>query len=334
MLNLENLKGIFVAIPIAARPDGEFIEDDYRADIAKLCASGVHGIYTTGTTGEWYAMDDDEFRWMVDVFLEETGRFETLTQIGCGGLCTEAAVRRVKIAVGGRRRPDGLQILLPPWQPLTDVEVVDFFKAVADAAAGVPLVHYNTIRSKRLLGEKEYECILKTVPTLIGTKHVSSDVDQIVPLLRAGLPMNHFVGPEWNAVATTIWGSKGIYSDNALFWPKACLRLFELCEQKMWDEALALQEKFLRYHLDGILPLLDRGYTDAGWDKGKTEAAGFLRCKRYIRPPHRSMAEEDIQHLRTIGRKYFAEWVGASLTPGERAEPSHPADRADAAADA
>jgi len=309
MLNLDNLKGIFAGIPIACSPDGKFIEEDYRADISKVCASGVQGIYTTGTTGEWYALDNDEFSWMVDVFLEETSKFDILTQIGCGGLSTRAVVKRVKIAISKGQKPDGLQILLPSWQPLTEPEIVDFFKAVADAAEGIPLIHYNTPRAKRFLTEKEYEKILKAVPTLIGSKFISSDINQLIKILRSGLPMNHFIAGEKLLVPASIWGSKGVYSDYAYYWPKACLQLYKLCEEKKWAEAIALQEKFLSFYVEGEIPLQDRGYTDAAWDKGKTEAAGFLRCKRYIRPPYHCMTEEDIQHLRLVGRKYFSDWT-------------------------
>jgi len=309
VLNLDNLKGIFVALPIAMHPDGTFIEEDYRADIRTLCSSGVHGIYTTGTTGEWYALDDDEFRWMVEVFLDETSKFETLTQIGCGGLDTRAAVRRVQIATGCHVKPDGLQIVLPSWQPLSDHEVLNFFKAVADAAGEIPLVHYNTPRAKKFLTEREYEVILDDVPTLIGSKFISSEIETIVRLLKADLPMNHFVAHEWWFVTASIWGSKGVYSDHALCWPRACVRLFELCEAKKWAEAIALQEMFLRFAIEGEGPLHDHRYTDAGWDKGKTEAAGFLRCKRYIRPPYHSMSDEDVRHLRMVGREYFTEWM-------------------------
>lgn len=306
MLNLENLKGIFGGIAIAMRPDGEFIESDYRADIAKVCSAGVHGIYTTGSTGEWYALDDNEFQWMVDVFLDETSKFDTLTQIGCGGLNTKAVIKRIKIALSGEKKPDGLQITIPPWQILTDAEVVDFFKAVADAADGMPLTHYNTMRSKRFLTEKEYELILKSVPSLIGSKFASSDVDQIIGVTRSGLPMNFFAGSEWCAVPMAILGSKGVYSEQAMLWPEGCVELLNLCEQKRWDEALVLQEKFIGFRLEGTVPLMKkRQYCDAAWDKGIAEAAGFIKCKRYIRPPHHCMLEEDIQHARAAVKKYY-----------------------------
>lgn len=309
MLNLQNLRGLFAALPIAARPDGTYIEEDYRADIDTVCGSGVHGIYTTGTTGEWYAMDDEEFRWMVGVFLEQTGKFETLTQIGCGGLSTESAVRRVKIAVSGPRKPDGLQILLPPWQPLTDDEVVDFLKAIADAAEGIPLIHYNTRRSKRFLTPREYERILPAVPTLIGSKTITNDIDQTIAFTRASLPMNHFIGHEWNLVAGTIWGSKGIYSDYVCYWPKASLKLWALCEKKAWAEAFELQDRFINFRREAEVPLEVNEYTDSAWDKGKTEAGGFLRCKRHIRLPYRSMSVKDVEHMRSVGKKHFAEWI-------------------------
>ena len=40
MLSLDNLRGIFAAVPIAMRPDGSVIEEDYRADIRTVCSSG------------------------------------------------------------------------------------------------------------------------------------------------------------------------------------------------------------------------------------------------------------------------------------------------------
>lgn len=305
MLNLENLKGIFVAMPIAMNAEGAFVEDDYRHDIRKMAGTGVHGLYTTGSTGEWYALDNKEFEWMVDLFLEETSKFNILTQIGCGGLDTRQTIRRIKIVTRRECKPDGIQVLLPPWQVLTDDEVMDFFKAVSDACEGLPIIHYNTIRSKRFLTEREYEKILNSVPCLIGSKSILSNIEQMICLLRAELPMNHFVGHEWNAVLASVWGSKGIYSDYALYWPEACVRLFALCEQKRWDEAFALQEKFLNFCLEGEGPLIDRGYSDASWDKGKTEAAGILRCKRFVRRPYHCMKEEDILHFRKVGEKYF-----------------------------
>ena len=70
-----------------------------------------------------------------------------------------------------------------------------------------------------------------------------------------------------------------------------------------WATA-AFTRKTWSISFDGVLD-----NTDAGWDKGKTEAAGFLRCKRYIRPPHHAMREEDIIHLRKIGQKYFQGWT-------------------------
>lgn len=288
--------------------NGEFIENDYRADIRALCESGVHGIYTTGSTGEWYAIDDKEFSWMVDVILEEIAKYPTLLEIGCGGLSTESTIKRVKIAVSANSKPDGLQVLLPPWQRLTDDEIVDFFKAVADAAEGIPLIHYNTSRAKRFLTEREYEKILKTTPTLIGSKFSSSDIGTVISVLRSGLPMNHFVGNESILVSATIWGSKGVHSEFSLCWPKACLKLFELCQKGNWDEAIKEQEKFIRFTLEGTMPLLNRNYSDAAWDKGRAEAVGFLRCKRYIRPPHHWMSENDIEHLRSVSKKYFQEW--------------------------
>lgn len=186
---------------------------------------------------------------------------------------------------------------------------IDFFKAVSDASDGVPLVHYNTVRNGRLLTEGDYERILRTVPTLIGTKTASSNVDGIVRLLQADLPMNHFIRSEKDLVQMAMWGSKGVYSAFALCWPEACVRLFELCRHGQWTSALALQERFNRFYLEGLVPLEARGFSDATWDKGKAEAAGLLRSRRYVRAPHHAMTQADIDHLRKVGGECFSGWT-------------------------
>ena len=62
MLTRETFVGPWAGLPVAWSDQDEFDEQTYRADIARCCEAGVSGIYTNGTTGEFYAMEFDEFK--------------------------------------------------------------------------------------------------------------------------------------------------------------------------------------------------------------------------------------------------------------------------------
>lgn len=57
MLNKENCRGIWCGIDIPWNKDYSFNDKRFAYDCAKMCEAGVPGIYTTGSSGEWHALD-------------------------------------------------------------------------------------------------------------------------------------------------------------------------------------------------------------------------------------------------------------------------------------
>ena len=62
MLNRETFTGPWAGVPVAWTDDDRFDETTYRTDVARCCEAGVPGVYTAGTTGEFYAMEFDEWK--------------------------------------------------------------------------------------------------------------------------------------------------------------------------------------------------------------------------------------------------------------------------------
>src|SRR5262245_26361424 len=295
MLTRENLRGIFAAVPIPWDEHGRFQETVFRRDIATLCASGVHGIYTTGTTGEFYALDFEEFRGLVDAFLAEAKLYKTTTQVGCTALNTRDAVRMASYAVD--KGVDGVQVALPFWMPLNDREIVDFFREVSRACGDTPLVHYNTNRSKRFLGVQEYVMILQEVPTIIGTKFGSSDFGALSDLLLHLPQLAHFVG-EHMMLPGVMLGARGCYSSLALLNPWLTNRFFDICEKKHWESAIEMQRKVSRFFIEALFPLFEQGYNDAAIDKAMAAATGFLQCSPRVRAPYASLPPEFVAQIK------------------------------------
>ena len=71
MLGKDQLQGMWISVPTEWDENDQFDEATFRDEVAMLIEAGAHGVYTTGTTGEFYAMDWDEFKLVTDVFLDE-----------------------------------------------------------------------------------------------------------------------------------------------------------------------------------------------------------------------------------------------------------------------
>src|SRR3990170_3667988 len=97
-LTAETLKGIWAGVTLSWHEDYVFDEDSFRENLTRLCRYKVAGIYTTGSTGEFYVLDWPEFQHMVDVFMEVMSSTALPTQIGCCADDTRDVLRMVEYA--------------------------------------------------------------------------------------------------------------------------------------------------------------------------------------------------------------------------------------------
>ena len=69
MLNRESFAGPWAGLPVAWDENNKFADKTNRATVKRACEAGIPGIYTGGTSGEFYAMDFDEFKWQTCVHI-------------------------------------------------------------------------------------------------------------------------------------------------------------------------------------------------------------------------------------------------------------------------
>jgi dihydrodipicolinate synthase/N-acetylneuraminate lyase len=303
MLTKENLRGVWASIVMPWDKDGNFDEATFRENAAKLVEAGVHGIYTTGSTGEFYALDFDEFEYMVDVFADETVG-KTLTQVGCTWINTRDSIRMARYAAD--KGIDGVQVGIPFWMALNDDEVLRYFIDLSQACPDVGIVHYNTGRAKRFLTGRDYQCICDKVPNLIGTKYGSSEFAAWMELQINGPELNHFVG-EGDLVMGMMFGAKGMYCSHALMNPKFMLDWYGMCERGEWDEAIKIQWRISRWLVKDVYPLITAGHLDPTLDKAFQEMAGWLKGSRWTRPPHDPLSDEEMARLIEGSRQHYPE---------------------------
>ncbi len=309
-LDYDRLHGIWAGLPVAWDASMELDEEASAADVQACCQAGVHGVYTGGTTGEFYAQDEETFRRLVRLTVDAARPTDTPTQAGCTALSTRLVRRRIEIAA--EAGADGIQLALPFWLRLNDEEAIAFFRDVAAAAGDLPLILYDTERAKRRVSVELF-CRLKEVaPTLIGCKYGGDDLDALARLIQALPGVRFFVGEHLLPDGMKL-GARGNYSSQAYLYPPFMLEYYRLCTEGRWDQIAPMQAALRRFYSEGIQPLRDRGMVDSAIDRVFGTVLGFLRCGLRCQPPYVHATQDDVDALRAWMRKHTPILLGSRV---------------------
>lgn len=307
MLTRETMTGPWAGLPVAWTEDDRFDEQTYRGDVARCCRGGVPGVYSGGTTGEFYAMEFDEFQAVARATVEECRAHGTPVMIGCSSTYTLGAVRRAAFAADVRA--DAIQVALPFWMEIGEKQIVPFFREVAAAADGLAVSIYETTRSKRSLTRDEHRAVKEAVPQYLMVKAnagtLGSTPQGCAELSRL---VNVFVGESlWSRLASS--GVKGSCSSMVYWNPRVVLEYWSALERgdwpavERWGGRIGALHQFLHQQYE------PKGLTDTAYDRLGGLASGFLKTSLRSRGPYPSVTEEDLRVLRAWYRDHFPEML-------------------------
>lgn len=306
-LTRDTLHGVWPALICPWTGADELDETRFAAEIRAYAGAGVHGIYTGGTTGEFYAQDDTTFERVAEIACHEGHALGLPVQIGCTALSTRTVARRIRTAIAAGA--DGIQLAIPFWLELAEEEIVGFFHEAAAVAGAVPLVLYHTLRAKKKLAPELLGRIVREVPTLIGMKDTGCTVEELRTLLAAA-PGIAIFGGEHNLSAKIQAGGRGTYSSITGLNAPRIVALYELCRAGRFAEAAPIEDEVRRYTFELLVPMVREGLWDSAVDRVQRLAGGVdvgLRCQR----PYRSATPEHVERLRAWCRQH-----APALLPG------------------
>lgn len=304
MLKKEELAGMWVSVPTEWDEDENFDEAVFRDEVAMLIDSGVHGLYTTGSTGEFYALDWEEYQQVTRVFLEATaGRVPV--QVGANWFNTRDTIRRAAFA---RDHGAGaVQICFPGWLSMREEDYDQFFIDVYRAVPDISLIHYNVAHARKLFRGTDYRRIMPLVPTLIGTKAAVPVMD-LLELFAFSPELRHFSG-EYAFPLTHLAGAKGMYTSWYMMNPAFFHRYYELCLQNSFREAAEVMLRLTEWHETAVTPLITRGFRHAVLDKAFVEIGGWLPGNRRTRKPHQPLPDEEFSRLKRVTAELMPEFL-------------------------
>ncbi len=310
-LTKETLKGMWAGITLSWDEDYQLDEATFRENLRRMVAARAHGIYVFGSTGEFYAVDDDEFRRIVDILVEEVRPSGIPTQAGCHGLATRQVIEKLKYAQSAG--VGGAQVLLPGWMKLTEGEIVKFWADISRAVPDLPLISYNVSRTNWYLYGEQFRQIMDVAPNLIGIKWSGSpelNMDRLQQAVALTPELAHFVG-EPRLLQAMRFGITGCYSAWVMMHPELSIRMFDLAEQGQWEEAEAIHRQWTEVtdFIGGMCEEFDLGGMDPVVDKGCVVLSGFLTGHQRCRPPYIGWPDEAMRVMQARMREKFPEFM-------------------------
>lgn len=209
---------ILTAIPTAFHRDGSLDIEGSRSIFKFVAESGNEGAFVLGTTGEFPAVDADEFSALVETALEElTASMRVIVHVGQPSAYEAVRLTRIAKELGATE----FAALTPYYLKSTDDSIFEYFRAVSEAVGDGRLYVYiyparsgNPVSPALLVR-------LSTLANVVGAKVSELSLEEIAAY-RAAVPADFeiFTGADRDLIAAVEAGAQGVVSGVSSVSPK------------------------------------------------------------------------------------------------------------------
>jgi dihydrodipicolinate synthase/N-acetylneuraminate lyase len=282
-----------------------FDEELFREEIRYLIENDLRDLYIFGTAGEGYAISDKQFDEITRAFVAEMNTYGATPMVGAISLSLSTIIERIERAMELGVR--AFQLSLPSWGALCDKEVQSFFRETCGRFPNSQFLHYNLLRSKRLVTPQEYSRLAEEFPNLVATKHGTPDANLAASLLRDAPQLRHFFTEPCFPYAS-LMGEPGFLVSIASINPKRAREYFEAGVRRDASTLMALQRELLAMTKELMRVVGGEAHMDGAFDK--------IFCKLHndrfplrLLPPYASASEETFGHFQQALSDDFKAWL-------------------------
>lgn len=276
-------KGIIPPIVTPFNREGKIDFQVYRQMVDHLIGEGVHGVFPMGTTGEFYAVSDEEYRELLEVTVEQVaGRVDVYA--GANAITTRGVIHQMHIAEQVKGI-DALSVLTPMFISQTQEELYRHYKTVAENT-DMPIVLYNNKPKTNVTIEPATVARLAEMPNVVAVKDSTGDFTNTLEYLRLTRGAKDFsvlVGRDTLIFAGLCCGAAGSIASCANVAPRLVANIYD--KFKAGDMAGSLEDQMklnpLRLACSmGTFPaVIKEGLVMEGYPVGKClEPIGELRA--------------------------------------------------------
>jgi len=299
-------QGILVSCPIPWTDDFEVDEAMFVRLVRRCLDEGYKHVYVFGTGGEGYAVDTRRFQQVVRLFWDTVKGTDVNAMVGVIGLSSPVILERIAFAheVGFRI----FQVSLPSWGPLTDDEVMAFFKGVCSSFPDSRFLHYNLPRTKRVLNGADYKRLIAEVPNLVATKTTGGGLPLAADLMRNASELQHFMG-EGNFPHGCMYGECSLLASYGELSPARTRALFEAGRDRRVEELFRLQHEFQTFSDELWATPRPGPHMDGAYDKMLVKLGYFADFPLRLLPPYKSFEQADYDACKRLLDTKYREWL-------------------------
>ena len=215
-----------------------------------LVDGGVHGLFPFGTTGEFYALDDDEYvkglETVRDAVADKTTRSGRPIQLlaGCSHITTRGVIRLIKLVeqVGGY---DAVSVLTPMFISQTQEELYTHYRTIAESTTMPVLMYNNPPKTNVNIAPATAARLAHDCGNIIGIKDSSGDMTNCGEYLRLTADVrDHFqviMGRDTMIYAGLHYGCSGAVASCANVAPRVVADIYDKYMGGDWKGALEAQ---------------------------------------------------------------------------------------------
>lgn len=294
--------GIMCTCVIPWDDQGHFLAPLFVDQVRSLLQLTPH-LYIFGTAGEGHAVSDRQFQEITRVFHATMRSGGAEAMVGIISLSLPTILERIDFChrLGIRR----FQISLPSWGALTDMEVATFFRSVCGGFPDCQFLHYNLLRTKRLVTAEQYAQLAAAHPNLVATKNSTDSMSRIQGLLELSPQLQHFLS-EVGYVYATQRGECGLLASIATN-QSACRAFFEAGQRRDLTTLHTLHDEIQTL----IAALIRAAGPDCHIDSAFDKMLWKLQDERFplrLLPPYQGPTDDGFRQFVEAVRTQLPRW--------------------------
>jgi 4-hydroxy-tetrahydrodipicolinate synthase len=239
-----SFSGVFPYLVSPIDKDGNVMRPVLSDLVEHLVSRGVHGLTPLGSTGEFaYLSQAQRFEVVKTVLEANRGRVPVIAGVASTTV-QDAVAQTEKLVEFG---VDGILAILEAYFPVSDEGVEQYFRAIAKAAKGLPVVLYTNPQFQRSDLTLPVIERLSAVNNIRYIKDASTNTGRLLSIIeRTRGRMDVFAASAHIPVCVMMIGGVGWMAGPACIVPEQSIALYDAAKSGDWGRAMELQRPLWR----------------------------------------------------------------------------------------
>ncbi len=299
----DTVRGVIVPILTPLKPDESVDTTSLRRLVNYLLDGGVHGIWASGTTGEFAALSDRERLISMETIVEEvSGRVPVIGNVSAASTQMSVGLAQSAQEMG----LTGVAATPPYYYPSGQDELLEHYSYIRERV-GLPLWVYNIPQTVKTAVAPGTIATLASRDTVVGVKDSSGAGELLAELVvlcdQGDIDLRRFLGSVFRITSARAVGTHGVIPGIANLVPAVASSGWEAGEAGDVETSRACNAQLMV--AGGLARIAKGGGPNSASFSGMKSALKIMGILDHdtVSRPMRSLTEEEKQQVPPILKK-------------------------------